>query len=808
MRAAIWTTLTALALACCLAWGQQVAAAEPHRAALRLPWREAGLTERQAAAHLLNRFAFGPRPGEVDQVIATGLERWFERQLAANLPDPNLEARLRDMPALALSEAEIVRVYKNPGQVLAEAQKEGVISKEELAAAKADNGLKDLYRKDAGVGGGGGNGNGKGNGRPGSTGGSVAGAAGGAGAARGVGTGGGAGAAGPAGGAGGAGAAGPAGGAGAAGGGGGTGAAGGPATAAGFGQDIAREIANPELRGRLLEFARRRGYHPERELQEQLVAQKLYRAAESQNQLQEVMTDFWFNHFNISQTNGRARPYILAYERDAIRPHALGTVRSLLEGTARHPAMLYYLDNAESTAAPNAPTLLGDEMQGMRAPALRPGFRRPFGYGPPPPARPPNVPKPHGLNENYARELMELHTLGVDGGYTQQDVIEVARAFTGWTVLPAGPGREAAEKRLEQVRRFGGLGFRLDGDFLFRADMHDSGPKVILGQRLPAGRGIEDGEEVLDLLALHAATARHLSAQLAARFVSDNPPPALVARLAATYESSGGNVRALLRTLVQSREFWSREAVGAKVKSPFELAVSAVRVSGAHIENPRPLLGWIARMGQPLYAYQAPTGYPDRADAWVNTGSLLNRMNFGLQFASQRIAGIDMDLPSLHDGPEPESREAALRTFASLLLPGRELGSTIKLLTPMVSDPAVPHRVDEAAPKEVAQSVQAHGGGDDMMAGGGGGPSAGGAGGVGDAGSAGAGAGVAGGGGGGGGVARAVGGGGGAAAASFPGPGGRGPRSDPRRLGPQQHAPTAIEQVVGVVLGSPEFQRR
>jgi uncharacterized protein (DUF1800 family) len=768
MKAAIWTTLTSLALACCLAWGRQVAAAEPHRAALRLPWRDAGLTERQAAAHLVNRFAFGPRPGEVDQVIATGLERWFERQLAANLPDPNLEARLRDMPALALSEAEIARVYRNPGQVLAEAQKEGVISKEELAAAKADDGLKNLYRKGAGAGNG--NANGKGNARPGVAGVPAAAAAGGA------------------------------------------GAAGAPATAAGFSQDIAREIANPELRARVLEFARRKGYRPERELQEQLVAQKLYRAAESQNQLQEVMTDFWFNHFNISQTNGRARPYMLAYERDAIRPHALGTVRGLLEGTARHPAMLYYLDNAESTAAPNAPTLLGDEMQGMRGPGPRPGLGRPFGYGPPPPARPPNVPKPHGLNENYARELMELHTLGVDGGYTQKDVIEVARAFTGWTVLPAGPGREAAEKRLEQVRRFGGLGFRLDGDFLFRADMHDSGPKVILGQRFPAGRGIEDGEEVLDLLALHPATARHLSAQLAARFVSDSPPQAMVDRLAATYESSGGNVRALLRTLVQSREFWSREAVGAKVKSPFELAVSAVRVSGAHVEDPRQLLGWIARMGQPLYAYQAPTGYPDRADAWVNTGSLLNRMNFGLQFASQRIAGIDMDLPSLHDGPEPESREAALRTFASLLLPGRDLGSTIKLLTPMVSDPAVVHRVDEAAPKEVAQAVQAHDGGDGMMAGGGGDPAAGAAGGAGGAGGMGgagsAGASVGGRGVGGGGVARGVGGGNGAASASFPGPGGRGPRADPRQPAPRQHAPTAIEQVVGVVLGSPEFQRR
>jgi uncharacterized protein (DUF1800 family) len=722
MKAVKWTTwsmLTSLALAGGLVWGRQAAQAEPRRPALRLPWREAGLSQRQAAAHLLNRFAFGARPGEIDQVVAAGLDVWVERQIAADLPDPNLDARLRDLPALALSEADMVRIYRNPPQVLAEAQKEGVISKQEVAAAKADKGFRNLY------------GNGKAN---------------------------------------------------------------------GVADANAPEFEHPELRAKLLAFARERGYRPERELLAQLYAQKLFRAAESQNQLREVMTDFWFNHFNVSQTNGRARPYLLAYERDAIRPNALGTARGLLEATARHPAMLYYLDNAESTAAPNAPTLLGDEMQAMRA--ARPGFRGPYGGARRPGVGAPNRPNPpkqaRGLNENYARELMELHSLGVDGGYTQRDVIEVARAFTGWTVLPSGPAREAAEKRLEKARQFGGLGFRLDGDFLFRSDMHDSAPKQILGRQLPAGRGIEDGEEVLDLLARHPSTARHLSTQLAARFVSDRPPQALVDRLTATYDRSGGNVREMLRTLVQSPEFWSRDAVGAKVKSPFELAVSAVRAAGAHVEDPRQLLGWIGRMGQPLYAYQAPTGYPDRADAWVNTGSLLNRMNFGLQFAAQRIAGVEMDLPSLHEGPEPESRIEALRTYASLLLPGRDLGSTIKLLTPMVSDPEVAHRVDAAAPKESAPAAQA---GrevelDDEMAAGAG-ITAGGRGAGGPGGRAGA--------------AGPPGGAGGAAAAPvrFPGQGdGRQRRGELVRPFQPQHPPTPIEEVVGVILGSPEFQRR
>ncbi|HYL04522.1 MAG TPA: DUF1800 domain-containing protein [Thermoanaerobaculia bacterium] len=729
------TILTSVALAGGLAWGRQGAAAERHQSSLRLPWKEAGLTERQAAAHLLNRFAFGPRPGEIDQVVATGLDRWCERQLAGDLPDPNLAARLRDLPALALSQADMVRTYRNPGQILAEAVKAGVIDKSELAAAKSDEGLKRLYatgkldgngrggNANANGGAGNGNGNGRNPGRPGNGDRAAAGAA--------------------------AGAAGDA------------------------------EIDRPELRAKLLEFARERGYRPERELQEQLLAQKLFRAAESQDQLREVMTDFWYNHFNVSLTNGRARPYLLSFERDAIRPNALGSVRGLLEATARHPAMLYYLDNAESTAAPDAPTLFGDEMQAMHP--RRPQFRGPG--GPRQPAGGKGPQKAHGLNENYARELLELHTLGVDGGYTQQDVIEVARAFTGWTVLPSGPAREGVEKRLEKARQFGGLGFQVDGDFLFRADMHDSGAKTILGRQLPPGRGIEDGERVLDLLAGHHSTARHLATQLAVRFVSDKPPQALVDRLASTYERSRGDVRALLRTLVQSPEFWSREAVGAKVKSPLELAVSAVRETGAHIEDPRPLIGWIGRMGEPLYAYQAPTGYPDRADAWVNTGSLLNRMNFGLQFASQRIPGLEMDLPSLHDGLEPDSREAALRTYAELLLPGRDLAATIRLLTPMVSDPGVVHRVDEAAPRESQEAAPARADDDGMSASGTGSPGAGrgpGAGGPpGD---------------------RPV-----AQAAAG---GWRRPWGDAVRRPQPPHPPTAIEQVVGVVLGSPEFQRR
>jgi uncharacterized protein (DUF1800 family) len=589
------------------------AVAADRRPGLHMPWKEAGLTDRQAAAHLLNRFTFGVRPSQVDEVVAKGLERWFEQQLNGAIPDPNLEARLKDMPALALSEAEIVRVYPPENVVIAEAKRDGVISQKMIEEGRA--------------------------------------------------------------------------------------AAAAAPTAAGEPEKPAKKL----LREKVEAFSTQHGYHPEKELMQQLYAQKVVRAADGLNQLSEVMTDFWFNHFNVSLTNGRTRPYLLSYERDAIRAHALGRVRDLLEATSHHPAMLFYLDNAESNANANAPTLVTDQMMQPQTygPFFRP--RRP----PPRPAKQQQPNKARGLNENYARELMELHTLGVDGGYTQHDVIEVARAFTGWTVLPAGPvAREGIEKRLARAQQVGGLGFRVEGDFLFRPDMHDSGAKEVLGEHLRAGRGIEDGEEVLNVLASHPSTARHIATKLAVRFVSDKPPQALIDRLTSAYLDNAGDTRQLLATLVQSPEFWRKEALAAKIKSPFELAISAVRSTGAHVSDPRPLLGWINRMGQPLYAYQAPTGYPDRAEAWVNTGSLLNRMNFGLQFAAQRVRGVDFDLPSLRDGLEPESAQAALQSYAELLLPGRNLQQTLRLLAPMVSDPMLPQRVDAvAAPGDNPQAA-------------------------------------------------------------------------------------------------------
>jgi len=679
---------TAAALVLCAAWAGAAAYTQEEKPlAVHMPWKQAGLTERQAAAHLLNRFAFGPRPGEGDAVVKMGLDRWLERQLGANLPDGKVRDDLQVLPALSMSTDQILQTYPPVGMVLRQAKEAGIIPDDIKPG--------DLKNK-------------------------------------------------------------------------------------------ADEDQRETLKEKVKTFAAGKGYRPEKELLGQLMTQKLVRAVESENQLEEVMTDFWFNHFNVSLTDNKARPFLLSYERDAIRPHALGSFRDLLEATAKSPAMLVYLDNAQSTAAENEPTTLQDEMgrtprqrarfggRGLGAtgdPSMRPfggqgmlaGRQNRLARSPQAQKR-----KQQGVNENYARELMELHTLGVDGGYTQQDVIEVARAFTGWTILPIQPKvREAAETRLARAERAGGLGFRQEGDFLFRADAHDAAPKTILGTKFPAGRGIEDGEAVLDLLAAQKATARHISTKLAVRFVSDHPPQALVDRLTDVYLTTHGDMRRMIVAIAESPEFWSRDAVGSKIKSPFELTASALRVTGGDVIDPREILKWVNRMGQPLYAYQAPTGYPDRAEAWVNTGSLLNRMNFGLQLAANRVKGVSLDLPALNGGREPESREEALKTYAALLMPGRDLTATLKQLTPMVADPSLAKRVDQAAPKEAAKSAKKADPNEDLLDG-------------------------------------------------TPEMAARTPRSvkvrgllgDEPKQPVDKRPPTPLEQVVGVILGSPEFQRR
>jgi uncharacterized protein (DUF1800 family) len=369
----------------------------------------------------------------------------------------------------------------------------------------------------------------------------------------------------------------------------------------------------------------------------ELQAARLVRAIESERQLEEIMVDFWFNHFNVHAAKGEVKWYVTAYERGVIRRNALGRFGDLLRGTAAHPAMLFYLDNWLST---------------------RPDFTPRFG---------PNRGRRAGLNENYARELMELHTLGVDGGYTQADVTEVARAFTGWTIEHP---RDAAR-------------------FVFRPLVHDRGEKTILGMRLPAGGGHDDGERVLSLLLHHPATARFVATKLARRFVSDDPPPALVDRVAATFRATNGDIKAMLRTLVASPEFWAPDARRAKIKKPFEYVASAVRAVGGHADARAGfvLARYAAEMGESLYGAQPPTGYPDRADAWVNAGALLARMNFALALTQGRVAGVTLDFsPLALDRAAPD---AALDRLLLALLHGDASPRTRAVLMAQLTNPEI-----------------------------------------------------------------------------------------------------------------------
>src|SRR5262249_32326237 len=353
---------------------------------------------------------------------------------------------------------------------------------------------------------------------------------------------------------------------------------------------------------------------------------KLLRAIYSDRQLDEVMTDFWFNHFNVFIGKGPDRYMINAYERDVIRPHALGKFKDLLAATAKSPAMLFYLDNWQSVGPNSDLAKYGPQRRMGRGRFAR--FPRP---------QPANKNRPSGLNENYAREIMELHTLGVDGGYTQRDVTELAKVLTGWSI--------------DQPQ--------LGGSFRFNDRAHEPGSKHILGHKI-GNHGEKEGEEMIDILAHHPSTAKFLSRKLAMRFVSDNPPQSLIDRMAETFTKKDGEIREVLRTMFHSPEFWATDAYRAKMKTPLEFVTSAVRASGADIQNAQPLVGTLNRMGMPLYGMQPPTGYSMKAEVWVNSSALLNRMNFALSLGAGRLPGVALDPQTLIPGQPPADAQAAL----------------------------------------------------------------------------------------------------------------------------------------------------
>ncbi len=368
----------------------------------------------------------------------------------------------------------------------------------------------------------------------------------------------------------------------------------------------------------------------------ELAQAKVLRAIYSERQLDEVMTDFWFNHFNVFMDKGVDRLMITSYERDVIRPHALGKFEDLLVATAKSPAMLFYLDNWLSVG-PDSP-------QGLGIPAHPGPYARRYPQRP----RANQGKRQDGLNENYGRELLELHTLSVNGGYSQQDVTEVAKIFTGWTIEKPYQG----------------------GGFKFEPRMHEPGPKIVMGHRIkPKGEG--EGLEVLHRLATSSQTAHFISLKLAERFVADDPPPALVDRMAKTFLKKKGDIREVLSALFHSPEFWDDATYRAKVKTPLEFVASAVRATGAEVDDAQPLVGQLNRMGMPLYGAQPPTGYSMKADTWVSSSALLTRMNFALALTGGKIKAVKVDVGQLagNNPPNPpEDSTIALSMLESVLL--------------------------------------------------------------------------------------------------------------------------------------------
>jgi uncharacterized protein (DUF1800 family) len=393
-----------------------------------------------------------------------------------------------------------------------------------------------------------------------------------------------------------------------------------------------------------------------REVLLELGREELLRAVYSRRQLQEVMVQFWMNHFNIFAAKGADKWMLTSFERDTVRPHALGKFEDLLVATAKSPAMLFYLDNWLS-AAPDAD--------------LRPPFGRSFGrfggLANPQLGRNPQMVK-RGLNENYGRELMELHTLGVDGGYTQQDVIEVARCLTGWT-----------------IRRP-----RFEAEFFFNPRLHDERSKTVLGHRINAG-GMEDGLQVLRLLATHPSTARFVSTKLCRRFVADEPPASLVARTRDQFLQTHGDLHAVIRTIVNSPEFYSENAYRAKLKSPFEMVASTLRALDADTDAGQPLLALMGRMGEPMFQYQSPAGFADRAGTWISSSTLLGRLNFAALVASNRIPGTRVNLPGVDSAAENQPTPGTtdfIRDLDSRLMGGALSASSREAILKSLQDSA------------------------------------------------------------------------------------------------------------------------
>ena len=586
------------------------------------------LTEDQKILHVLNRLGFGARPGDVERVKAIGLKNYIEQQLNPNsLDDSKTEAKLRNFDVLKLSNDELFSKYPAPAALLQLVAQQNGTTRREVQAERAEARQEKKEGKMEK-------------------------------------------------------------------------------------QDGAMPTQRPQQNGGNSEEAMYQAQIQEmyvkynlgrpQTISQQLNASRILRAVYSEKQLNEVMVDFWSNHFNVFANKQSVRWFLPEYDRDVIRPNALGNFKDLLLATAKSPAMLYYLDNFQSVAEtkPQDMTQQRNRLQQlMNNPKARERFKENQGLtdqevderikqmqqrmnqaqG-----------QRRGINENYAREIMELHTLGVDSGYTQKDIQEIARAFTGWTITDPRGYRNAnnvtggTDKRAERQARQMGLPEGIEsGKFIFVEAVHDKGEKNVLGQKVNEG-GVKDGLKVIDILANHPATAKFIAKKLAVKFVNDNPSEALVGRVADAFTKSNGDIKSTLRALFTDAEFYAPENYRAKIKTPFEVVVSGIRTVGAET-NGMAVQQMLAKMGEPFYGWQAPTGFPDTAEDWVNTGALLERMNFAVALASNRIPGTRTDLAKL--GTPSSDKAKLLDNFVGVVLNGEVSEATKSTLLKQLEQP-------------------------------------------------------------------------------------------------------------------------
>lgn len=593
------------------------------------------LNEDQKILHVLNRLGFGAKPGDIERVKTIGIKKYIDQQLnPATITDNLAEGRLKNLEIFDMTTAEVFAKYPNPGGLL-------------QALQRMENGGRQANQNPAA-----------------------------------------------------------------------------PNAAAPNAEEMS-DKDRQERQAKLRELYVKYDLKPANQLLPQITANRVLRAVYSERQLQEVMVDFWQNHFNVFAGKAAVRWYIPSYERDVLRKNALGNFKDLVVGTAQHPAMLFYLDNFESRSASSQPARGNNQMANRLMQAMRNGELRPqtrerlkqqfgltdaqlddrikqlkanpqIGNG--------NQSRV-GINENYARELMELHTLGVDGGYKPQDIVEVAKAFTGWTIVdPRGYRRAAAgeingneEQRLARLQRQQGIpDDAQSGSFYFNTRWHENGTKTVLGQKVDEG-GVKDGLKVIDILVAHPSTAKFIAKKLAVKFVSDTPSDALVGRVADAFTKSKGDIKTTLKALFEDKEFFAPENYRSKIKSPIELAVSSIRALGADTNGGAQILAMLNKLGEVPYGYQAPTGYPDTAEDWVNTGALLERLNYAIALSSNQIAGTKVDLKRF----EAKEKTAILDKTIDFVLAGEISSNTRASLVKQIEQPLP----EVKAPNEVNDDV-------------------------------------------------------------------------------------------------------